>query len=79
MCKEDMVISGYALPTSSLIYRKTYQEIYHSFKNQNQHPSPPSPQKKNSYIKHVKTNFTAALPNNVLHFISHLSLTSLGR
>lgn len=46
MCKEDMVISGYALPTSSLIYRKTYQEIYHSFKNQNQHPSPPPPQKK---------------------------------
>lgn len=28
-------------------------------------------------MKHVKTNFTAALPNNVLYFISHLSLTSL--
>lgn len=28
-------------------------------------------------MKHVKTSFTAALPNNMLYFISHLSLTSL--
>lgn len=62
-----MVNSGCALPTSTLIYRKTYQETYHSVKKTT----------KIFQMKHVKTSFTAALPNNVLHFTSHLSLTSL--